>query len=85
MAHTRSVRCAYLTHFTSGTDRIDLTGFGPGIGFVGTASFSGSGAELRFDLGARQLQLDADGDGTTDFAIRLSGVSSLLQGDLILA
>lgn len=71
--------------FSSGTDRIDLTGFGPGIGFVGTASFSGGGAELRFDLGARQLQLDADGDGTADFSIRLSGVSSLLQGDVILA
>ncbi|MEQ8654521.1 MAG: hypothetical protein RIC87_18780 [Kiloniellales bacterium] len=50
--------------------------------YIGSAAFSGAGdSEARFD-GARQVQVDQDGDGTTDIAFKVNGVS---QADLLTA
>lgn len=50
--------------------------------FIGKAGFSGTAGELRFT--SYLLSGDADGDGIADFAIKLAGVKSLAEADLIL-
>nr|WP_272490884.1 tandem-95 repeat protein [Mesobacterium pallidum] len=51
--------------------------------FVGSAGFSGSGPELRFEIdGTDTLVLgDLDGDGVTDFRLVLTGTLALSAGD----
>ncbi|MGB7318592.1 MAG: calcium-binding protein [Planktotalea sp.] len=54
--------------------------------FIGTDSFSGTGAEVRYQLtgsGAR-LKVDVDGDGSTDMRIELNNVDVLTGADFIL-
>lgn len=68
--------------FDEGQDKVDLTAFGP-LSFVGDAAFSGNRAEVRFD--GEILQIDEDGDGVADMAVKFEWASDLDAGDLILA
>ncbi|MCB2048293.1 MAG: M10 family metallopeptidase [Novosphingobium sp.] len=54
--------------------------------FLGSAEFSGLGAELRTTIvnGYFLLQGDTTGDGIADFAIRLDGLTSLSVGAIII-
>ncbi|WP_454915925.1 cadherin domain-containing protein [Xanthobacter sediminis] len=72
-------------------DRIDLSAIDAnGIGgtkndafvYIGTKGFSGTAGELRFTNGV--LQGDVNGDRSADLAVKLTGVSSLAAGNVIL-
>jgi serralysin len=71
-------------------DRIDLSGIDvdavtdghQGFTYINGADFHSVAGELRFSDGL--LQGDVDGDGNADFEVGLSGVTALVQGDLIL-
>ncbi|WP_454915926.1 cadherin domain-containing protein [Xanthobacter sediminis] len=72
-------------------DRIDLSAIDAnGIGgtkndafvYIGTKGFSGTAGELRFTNGV--LQGDVNGDRSADLAVKLTGVSSLTAGNVIL-
>jgi serralysin len=71
-------------------DRIDLsaidanpsTGTDDLFSFIGIAAFTGVAGQLRFQDGI--LYADLNGDRASDFEIRLTGITSLLAGDLIL-
>jgi serralysin len=54
--------------------------------FVGRAAFSGAAGELRLnDIGANIIvQVDVNGDKTTDLAIMVLDVTTLLAGDFLL-
>ncbi len=67
--------------FDSGTDRIDLTGFG-GLEWIDEQGFDGSGAQVRFM--DQRLAIDADGDGEADARIDILWVRDMNAGDLIL-
>ena len=67
--------------FTSGIDRLDLSGYGPTT-FAG-ATLSGTGPSIAFN--DRVLLIDLDGDGAADEEILLPGLSTLVEADLILA
>lgn len=68
--------------FVPGEDRIKLA-FGP-LTFIGTDAFSKSHGEVRFDAPLHRLQIDMDGNGVTDAAIVLDGITDLTPHDLIL-
>jgi serralysin len=85
-----------ITDFTSGTDKIDLTGIDaitstPGVidafNFLGTSAFDGKAGELDYFFdsvrGVTVLQGDTNGDKVADFAIDLSGNITLTASDLI--
>lgn len=72
-----------ITDFTSGVDLIDLTGIG-GLVFIGTAAFSGTAGEVRFNPTLGLLLGDISGNGAIDFRLLLDGVTSLAPGDLLL-
>ena len=85
-----------ITDFTSGTDKIDLTGIDaitstPGIidafNFLGTSAFDGRAGELDYFfnsvLGDTVVQGDTNGDRVADFAIDLSGNIALTVSDLL--
>jgi Ca2+-binding RTX toxin-like protein len=71
-------------------DRIDLSGIDvdavtdghQGFTYISGADFHSIAGELRFSDGV--LQGDLDGDGAADFEVQLTGVTALVQGDLIL-
>jgi Ca2+-binding RTX toxin-like protein len=80
-----------ITDFTRGTDKIDLSYFfdvnllvnaDVTFTFIGRAAFSGTRGELRFDDGV--LRGDVNGNGLGDFAVNLTGVTTLSAADLIL-
>ncbi|MBO3759600.1 calcium-binding protein [Ciceribacter sp. L1K23] len=50
--------------------------------FIGRSSFSGDAGELRFSGGV--LFADVNGDGVSDFQIKVSGLTSMSSGDFIL-
>jgi Ca2+-binding RTX toxin-like protein len=66
--------------FTMGEDKIDLTALG-GLLFVGTAAFSGTAPELRYSYsgGNTFVTADLDGNGTSDFQIKLTGQIALTR------
>lgn len=80
--------------FTSGKDRLDLTGIDARAGtsandaftFIGTSAFSGVAGELRYELANGTggdftlVQVDVNGDGAADFEIALVGHTTALQG-----
>ncbi len=78
-----------ITDFATG-DKIDLSGVDADttlagnqvFTFVGSNIFSGDAGELRYQFGS--LQVDADGDGQTDFGISLTGSPTLIATDFIL-
>ena len=50
--------------------------------FIGSRAFSGTAGELRFSSGI--ILGDVDGDGASDFQIRMSGVTSMRTDDFFL-
>jgi serralysin len=63
-------------------DKVDVSGMGD-FDFIGKKKFKGDGdAELNFKNG--RLSGDVDGDGGTDFMIRMVGISKMKDGDFIL-
>ncbi|WP_189409715.1 calcium-binding protein [Neogemmobacter tilapiae] len=76
-----------ITDFRHGVDQIDLSGFMDGADFIGSAKFSGDGAELRIVAGKAgspiSLIADVNGDGKADWKIYVQ-TNMLTAGDLIL-
>ena len=54
--------------------------------FIGTAGFSKTADELRFEKKASDVYVygDVNGDGKADFAIHLADIGSLSKGDFLL-
>ncbi|WP_050532390.1 M10 family metallopeptidase [Pseudaestuariivita atlantica] len=83
-----------ITDFVSGEDRIELSridadttqGFKQAFTFVGSAAFSGTAGELRYEQsgGATIVQADRDGDGAADFEIELTGTMTLQATDFLI-
>jgi len=75
-------------------DRIDLrtidantlSGGNGRFSFVGDAPFSGTAAELRFQVAGDDgvLSGDVNGDGKADFAILLAGATALIEANILL-
>lgn len=75
-------------------DRIDLSAIDAdttqegdqAFRLIGTAAFGGHAGELRWSFNGRHTYLrgDIDGDGKSDFVIRLDGHHDLLKGDFVL-
>ena len=85
-----------ITDFTSGTDKIDVSGIDaiastPGVidafNFLGTAAFNGVVGVLDYFFdsarGVTVLQGDTNGDKVADFAIDLTGNIALSTSDLL--
>lgn len=68
--------------FVPGQDRIELA-FDT-LHFIGTRHFSQTAGEVRFEASTHRLQIDTDGNGTTDASLVLVGVTALTAHDLIL-
>ncbi|CUX26168.1 Hemolysin-type calcium-binding region protein (fragment) [Agrobacterium deltaense Zutra 3/1] len=70
---------------SSQNDRIDLTALYLST-FIGTDSFSSKAGELRFETAENVATLlgDIDGDSVADFYIRLAGVASITESDLLI-
>lgn len=80
----------------AGGDLIDLSAFDKGtdVAFIGSASFEGATgitneniAEVRYVVagGNAIVEVDTDGNGSADFQIQLTGVTTLSAQDFILA
>ncbi len=70
-----------------GIDVIDLSGVASGLTFVGTAAFSGTGNEVRYDIagnGRTYIQVDTDANGSADMRIWLTDVGALSVDDFML-
>ncbi len=64
----------------SQADLVEITGVAGGGSFIGTAAFGGTGtAAVRLDSANEQLQVDADGDGSANFEVGLSGYTAASQ------
>jgi serralysin len=83
-----------ITDFTSGVDKINLSGIDAisstggydQFRFIGVSGFSGSAGELNYfnsALGVTTLQGDTNGDRVADFAIDLVGNIAIAATDLI--
>jgi len=83
-----------VTDFQRGIDKLDFTGIDAdsttanafeAFSFIGSAAFSAAG-QLRpyTSAGVFTLAGDTDGDGTADFLIALTGLTTLSASDLIL-
>ncbi|WP_051248527.1 calcium-binding protein [Inquilinus limosus] len=65
-------------------DTIDVSGITGGNGsFIGTDAFSGVAGEVRINVGVTQtaVYIDANGDGTADAQVRLTGGAVTLTAD----
>ncbi len=72
-----------ITDFTSGEDVINLSGAGGR--FNGTTGLVGGGERSTYFFEAGSLLIgDLNGDGLADWALALTGVSSIAAGDLLL-
>lgn len=70
-----------------GIDQIDLSGIAAGLSFIGTAGFSGAGAEVRIletATGKTNVRIDVDGDGIADMKITLLNTAGVTDVDFIL-
>jgi Ca2+-binding RTX toxin-like protein len=82
-----------LLDFTSGTDKIDLSGIDANpatagddaFTFIGASAFSGVAGQLRAEVHGSQVHIlaDVDGDGRADLHIIASG-TQILVSDFIL-
>lgn len=87
VAHSRNTKHAdHITDFVVGSDIIDLAGLGGALSFIGTAGFSGLGAEVRLSTqgGDGVLRIDIDADGIADMKVILDSVTNLTALDFIL-
>lgn len=72
--------------FTTGADRIDLSGFGVTFSFLGSGAFTGAGNELRYFTlgGVGYLAGDLNGNLNNNFELLLINGVNLSAADLIL-
>ena len=92
-SHSRGSTIDTITDFELGLDLIDFTtldadgnsGTLDSFMFVGTAAFSGTAGELRYDntsvAGQTRILADIDGNGAADMEIRLTGSYTLSTDD----
>lgn len=77
-----------IADFARGTDVIDLRAINPGtLAFNGTGGFSGGGTgSVVYAVagGVATVRIDADGNGTADGSILMSGISTLAASDFLL-
>ncbi len=83
-----------ITDFVSGVDLIDLGAIdansvladNQAFSFIGSGAFTKVAGQLHYELvgGDVRLSGDINGDGRADFALLLSGVSTLTANDFIL-
>ena len=69
-----------ITDFARG-DKIDLTGLGVDLSFIGSRSFSHVAGQLRYSNGL--LSADVNGDGQADFSVHLTNNFALGSSDLL--
>ena len=60
-----------------GTDLVQLEVAGPGGFWIGDAAFDATSPQARFDEATERVQVDSDGDGSTNFTIRLNGITEV--------
>lgn len=68
-------------------DRIDLSGLGADLSFIGKGAFSGQAGEVRYQVvkgGYTNIHIDLDGDRIGDIRIILEGSHSLALDDFLL-
>ncbi len=76
-------------------DRLDLSGLGNDLVFIGTEDFTGTAGEARYvrrgaNTGSNtnddytEVLTDLDGDGAADFMVTLVGLHDLIAGDFLL-
>jgi Ca2+-binding RTX toxin-like protein len=80
-----------IVDFTGGQDKIDLSqvdanslaGGDQAFAFIGTAAFSNTAGELRYEQisGATYLTGDTNGDGIADFMIKVDGLHAMVATD----
>lgn len=76
----------WIHDFTQGEDVLHLSGLASTITVIGTGGFSGTGgAELRqYASGSNTVvDLDVDGNATTDWQVVLVGTHNLAQSDIV--
>jgi len=76
-----------ITDFTVGEDRVDLSGLGIDLVYIGNAGFSGVAGEVRVKTSGgtdKVIQVDVDGDGSWDMKIVVSDVTEMGESDFIL-
>ena len=77
--------------FTSGQDKVDLSGLAASVGqklsFIGTGVFTEHAGQVHqvFSGGNSIVEGDTNGDGAADFQIQLLGTATVLASDLILS
>ncbi len=59
----------------SSADLVQLQVSGASGMWIGDATFDGSDPQARFDSGAKEVQVDREGDGVADFSISLTGIT----------
>ncbi len=84
--HSTNAASDSITDFTSGEDLIDLSDLNGTFDFIGNAAFSGAAKEVRFfSVGAdRTVEIDVDGDGSTDMTILVNSATALAELDFVL-
>lgn len=70
-----------ISDFTTGQDRIDLSGLHDGLTFV--RAFGNIAGEVRFAEKQARLLVDLDGDGAADFGVQLQTGARLIETDLV--
>ena len=55
----------------SDEDQLDFSGLVPSTTYIGSASFSGTAGEVRFNSNTKQLEIDADADSQSDLSVNL--------------
>jgi Ca2+-binding RTX toxin-like protein len=95
LGDSRDGKADRILDFTQGQDRIDLSSIDADsalaenqmFNFIGTAAFSGTAGELRFETvttGKTNILADVDGDRVANMAIELDLEVSLNSADFIL-
>jgi len=80
-----------ITDFTHGIDSIDVfpvcNAHSVTCTFIGNSAFSGTAGEIRYAIPSGSsfgtMQLDLDGDSTSDFDVKLDGAPSVTSGDIL--
>ena len=81
-AHSTNAAPDHIADFSHGEgDLIDLRAV-HATQFIGSAAFSGHAGDVRFSGGV--VQVDIDGDGTSDMAIVMENVASMVAGDFLM-
>ncbi len=75
-----------IVDFTNGTDKVDLSAFTGDFVFKGTGAFTGTAHEVNYAQvgGNTILGMDADGNGSLDFQIELTGLHTMTSSDFLL-